>query len=773
MRLCSLLLCSALVLSCSAPQQLERPRGNLETLNSAADDFAPTFRPTAPTELFFTSKRRGSEDLWTATLRLRGDSLLPQPPLLDSSAFGRWLTSLPANEGTAAFLSPTEGIAAAQRILDSRQPIPIGGMDLFLFRLTPEGWRASPLEELNSEAWDAQPTVGVRGDTVLLIFASDRMVPNPSPEHGWSRPFANAFSLLPNGDTLWGNADLYYAFRIGGTWTPARNLAEVPGGYLVNTPAQEYFPFFFCIEHHPRLFFASNRAGDFDLYEAELTVDFARQQLLVRSVRALPKGTDTLNSPFDELSPAIPFPHVTPDSLRWFFFASNRDSLPRPARTGRHVIRSVGGFDLYAFPIALECRPPRLAYRVVLLDQERPERPIVDPVIELRDSTGRVLERRTTASATFELQPGRFYQIAGGSLRDSLPCDRPEPVLISYTTPEGIPTRQQLSLSQRSRHFLPLPIPTTDTTLHDTIWIRPLWYTPPQCQWSFSEMLKDPLRRSVPYYQTGFWEVNTSQNLRRHLWLFHTPSYRDASFIELHPANQYFGYRFVQPAAQQQRRRLRYDRRVAEYQSFARIVEQNLQLLADSITRIILPRFLDYNARRNGIAKLIITTAAYSDFRPILRGDYRGTETISYIGGAYDSATGQLRVYPVVIRPGASLVGADNDTLSELRAYFGFRELLSRLQRDSLFARLLREGTILLPTDTRSAEEFLDRARRASVIFLTEGRNYDPTVIPRRRGYLDRVEDYYELDIVRRLDVFVDIVEQQGPLLRRPPCCAP
>ena len=769
------LLCSAFVwYSCSSPQHIERPRGNLEPVNSPGNDFAPTFYPSAPEELFFTSDRRGSEDLWSARIQLSPERLSLQAPILDSSGFGRWLSSMPANEGTAVFIAPTEGIAAAQRI-PTPEPRMTGGMDLFGFRFRDGAWHAFPLgDSLNSPAWDAQPTVGVRGDTVLLIFASDRMVSDPGPEHGWSRPFANAFTILPNGDTLWGNADLYYAFRVGGRWSPARNLAEVPGGNLINTPAQEYFPFLFCPEYRPRLLFASNRNGDFDLYIAELHIDFARQRLFVRSVRALPKGSDTINSPAAELSPAIPFPHARPDSLHWLFFASDRDTLPRSGTASGRTIRNVGRFDLYAFPITLECRPPRVTYAVVVLDQENPARLIRQPVIELRDAQGRVRERRTAQQAQFELQPGEFYSVAGGSLYDSLACEQPELQLISYVTPEGIPNRQQLSLSQRSRAgAFAITGVTADTTIYDTVWIRPIWYAPPQCRWMFSEMLKDPLRRSVPYYQTAFWEVNTSANLRRHLWLLQTRPYADAGFIELHADNKYFGYRFIESAALREARKRRHERRVAEYAAFARIVDQNLQLLADSITRIILPRFLDYNARRNGQAKLIITLAAYSDFRPIVRGDYRGNEPVAYIGGSYDSAAARLRVTSVVVPPGASLVGADNDTLSKLRAYFGFQELLQYLKRDSLFAALRQRGTILLPTDVTTPEEFLRRAREVPIIVLAEGRRYDPTVIPRKYGYIDREEDFYELDVVRRLDVFVDLVEMQGTLLRKPPCCAP
>lgn len=769
------LCCACLLWGCSSPRSvLERPRGNLEVLNSPNDDFAPSFHPNAPGELFFTSNRRGSEDLWSARFLARTDTLIAQPPLLDSSGFGRWLSSLPANEGTAAFISPTEGVAAAHRI-QTPQPQMTGGMDLFGFLFCNGSWHAFPLgDSLNSPAWDAQPTVGVRGDTVLLLFASDRMVSTPGPERGWSRPFANAFSLLPNGDTLWGNADLYYAFRVGGRWSPARNLAEIPGGQLVNTRAQEYFPFLFCPEYRPRLLFASNRSGDFDLYIAELDVDFARQRLAVRSVRALPKGKDTINSDFAELSPAIPPPHARPDSLHWLFFASDRDTLPRPGSDSRRTLRNVGPLDLYAFPIVLECRPPRITYTVVVLDQENPARPLRQPVIELRTADGTVRERRTAQQASFELRPGEFYSVAGGSLYDSLSCQSPEPQLIFYATPDGVPNRQQLGLSERSRAgAFSVTTVTADTTVYDTIWVRPVWYTPPQCRWMFSEMLKDPLRRSVPYYQTAFWEVNTSANLQRHLRLFRTRAYHDAGFIELHPDNQYFGYRSLEPATLREHRKQRYARRVSEYTSFARIVDQNLQLLADSIARIIIPRFLEYNAHRKGQAKLIITLAAYSDFRPIFRGEYRGSDTIVYMSGSYDSATARLCLSSVIIPPGASLVGADNDTLSKLRAYFGFQELLRYLQRDGLFATLRRQGAILLPTDAATPGEFLRRAQQAPIVMLAEGRRYDPTVIPRKRGYIDRHDDFYELDIVRRVDVFVDLVEAQGLLLHKPPCCLP
>jgi hypothetical protein len=772
-------LCALLLWSCaSKPPQVERPRGNLEALNSAAREFAPAFRPGNPDLLYFTSDRAGSEDVWRARVQLSPTGVVVlEPPAPDNSEFRRWLTSWGANEGTIAFLSPTEAIAAALRTPEVEQALALsGGMDLLGLLFADGQWYAFPLgDSLNSAAWDAHPTVGVRGDSVLLIFASDRPVDTPAPHRGWSFPFRNAVRVLPSGDTLRGNADLYYAWRINGHWSPARNLAEVPGGELLNTTAQEYFPFLFCIEHRPRLLFVSDRAGDYDIYLAELRVDFAHRSLEVLQVQPLPKGEDSLNSFFAELSPAIPPPHPSADSVRLLLFSSDRDTLARKLSEGR-VRKNVGALDLYALPIVLECRPPRITYELVVLDRTDPRRPVLHPFLELRDASGQTITTSTTGRLRAELQPGRLYTAFGGSRHSSPECVAPEPVIIGYT---GLVEGQELlslhhpipsELSQQGGFRIPTP--TADTLVRDTLWLTPQWYTPPQCRWIFSERLADPLRRSVPYYQTAFWEVNTSANLQRHLSLLRSARYRDAGFIELHPSNQYWGYLWLEDPAQRERRRLRYERRVQQYAEFARTVDANLRLLADSITRIILPRFLEY-ARHRPAAKLIITLAAYSDIRPIVRGEYLGTDTVCYIGGHYDSLAAGFRVQLVCVPPGASLVGADNDTLSKLRAYYGYRELLGLLLRDTLMQRLRQSGQLLLPTDTRSVEEFARRAADASVIVLAEGRYYDPQVRPQLAGYYGREGDYYELDTVRRLDVFVELVERQGALYYRPPCCLP
>jgi hypothetical protein len=65
---------------------------------------------------------------------------------------------------------------------------------------------------------------------------------------------------------------------------------------------------------------------------------------------------------------------------------------------------------------------------------------------------------------------------------------------------------------------LPLGSIFSDTTLMDEISISKAWERKPACP----EVLEIPQKhRSIAYFQTGFWEVNTSSNLKRDLKLLH------------------------------------------------------------------------------------------------------------------------------------------------------------------------------------------------------------------------------------------------------------
>ncbi|MEO5930018.1 MAG: hypothetical protein ABIR47_08800 [Candidatus Kapaibacterium sp.] len=306
-----------------------------------------------------------------------------------------------------------------------------------------------------------------------------------------------------------------------------------------------------------------------------------------------------------------------------------------------------------------------------------------------------------------------------------------------------------------------VPISQSDITIRDTIMLRPKFYTPPLCEWLYTRDV--PFERNVPYFQTGFWEVNTSAGLERDRRKLASGELADANFIELHPANNYFG------TVTGEKR----ERRVREYTAFAQKVDHNLNQMASELTGQIIPEYLEFEARSKGSnPKLVIQILAFSDFRPVQRGYYAGGERVRYVGGRYDAANGALTAYDVDIPAGASLVGQDNDTLSKLRAYFGYRELLKHLERDPVFSRMIADGTVLLPFPNINAAEYMRRMSRAKIIVTMEGRFVDGRVQPTTAGYTDRKGDYYDLDDVRRIDVQVNRLEYDGVSLRKSPCCS-
>ncbi|MDW8075232.1 MAG: hypothetical protein RML15_05500 [Bacteroidota bacterium] len=359
-----------------------------------------------------------------------------------------------------------------------------------------------------------------------------------------------------------------------------------------------------------------------------------------------------------------------------------------------------------------------------------------------------------------------------------------------------IPLRQELVLSELSkRGMFPTCDPTDpnqqDVELYDTIYIEPQYYVFPPCERVY--VRDTQFVRNVPYFQTTFWEVNTSRGLAEHLVRFRTAAYRDAGFIELHRSNQYWGPEAVLDSQLRARREHLLAERIEQYRHYARYVDRNYATIVRSVCDTLLPGFADMLARLQGDTtayaseKLIISVVAYSDARPIRRGLYLGAP-IEYFPARFDTGTFRLE-FPqqqaIVVRTGASLVGTDNDTLSKLRAYYGYTELLARLRNCPLFVEFERRGQVLLPTDVRTREEFESRLQRSRIVFVVEGRYADTTVLAQTPAYAalrllqiadpetiaqQHSNDYFKYDNVRRVDVTIHRASYSGGMLRRPLC---
>lgn len=303
--------------------------------------------------------------------------------------------------------------------------------------------------------------------------------------------------------------------------------------------------------------------------------------------------------------------------------------------------------------------------------------------------------------------------------------------------------------------------PQQDTVIYDTVVVYPVYEAAAPCMKVFAT--SDSVR-NVPYFQTGFWEVNTSTGYKRHLDRLRKGDLEDASWIELNWRNQYWGSRTPGEVSQ------RLERRRYEYRKKAEIIDGNISTLVGR-TSEMLHRFWRDNAADPN-AKMIISMIAYSDLRPIRVGRFKSDTSIRYIAASYDSVNQSFGMpQSVMIRPEASLVGSDNDTLSKLRAYFGYTAVHDVLEQDSLYADLRAKGLVVVPTDASTPAEYAERVRSARVIVLAEGRKVDMSVKPQVRAYVGDEDDYYSLDAVRRVDIIVRRIDLRAPAWIIPECC--
>lgn len=154
----------------------------------------------------------------------------------EAKSFGKPINSQ-FNEGSACLSRDGKTLYFAR----CESPDGMGNCDLYTASIQPDdtwGQIRNLGANVNSEAWDSQPTLSTNEDT--LYFASDRL---------------GGFGL----------SDIYYTYKTkNGNWAKAKNL-----GPVVNTRESEVSPFF-----HPLyqvLYFSSRgqlyNFGDFDIYK--------------------------------------------------------------------------------------------------------------------------------------------------------------------------------------------------------------------------------------------------------------------------------------------------------------------------------------------------------------------------------------------------------------------------------------------------------------------------------------------------------------------------
>ncbi|HPR62302.1 MAG TPA: hypothetical protein PLF35_15205, partial [Prolixibacteraceae bacterium] len=406
-----------------------------------------------------------------------------------------------------------------------------------------------------------------------------------------------------------------------------------------------------------------------------------------------------------------------------------------------------------------------------------------------------------SAKAQLKLYSGLNYQLKGGSTANAQTgtyfCNlHPSYIFIGYAKP----------MEQKAKNFndnnevisgaiinsmlttefgnLPLKGIVCDTIIYDTIQITKAWERKPLCP---GKLNIEPTHRSISYFQTGYWEVNTSENLRRDLAALHdgfeieniynpqgpitrtrsdyyvrgyeqpmfevntndasSYSIANAPWIELHPNNYYWGDRPGFESRLERRMQGRKDR-IAQYVDYAEKVDENLKNLTDTI-KLKYINLLDLH--KDLKPKLLIEIFAVSDQREASRSWYIG-DTVSYRGSEYNEYTKKFNTEMVKIVPpkvnentktvtevktctlelnadgdNGTLLGIPGDNtdlntnLSRLRAYYGYKEVLKRLQTSDTFNKYLAANKVALPDNNISYDE-------ADIIIITRGKRIDGDV---------------------------------------------
>ena len=339
----------------------------------------------------------------------------------------------------------------------------------------------------------------------------------------------------------------------------------------------------------------------------------------------------------------------------------------------------------------------------------------------------------------------------------------------------GIVVKSAQIPSEISRNeFIYVPLNQRNTPeINDLVYVLPGYFVKPPCHCEFINFFTN-YEQNVPYFQTGFWEVNTLKNYRRDMRRLETGAFSEAKWIELHKNNKYFG--------EDKKGRLG---RIYEYETYAKVVDKNIDKMTDVIVNSLIPAFnvIDSISVNN---KLVIQIDAWSDKRPVALGWYIG-ENVDYYEGTLNQDAADnfsLDLKKVSIKHGNSL-NLNNDTLSKLRAYNGYKELLSRMSDSKKFGdnfnEYLEKGLVLLPdkineslnnkSNSKDNQELRNMIDKAKIIILTKGNYYDPTEYKLPYYAKDADSSLYMLDTVRRVEVIINTMEFSGGALRKSKCC--
>jgi hypothetical protein len=506
----------------------------------------------------------------------------------------------------------------------------------------------------NLDTWESQPSLSVNGKH--LFFVSDRKIEKDG------KTIVN--NLTSN------NLNIFYSFYDGSKWSAPVAVIELNSDSSDITPQIRF--------DQSVLYFSSNREGNFQIYEVPLKLDNLKGGYAIRKneiklfsdrLFATSGKEDTevkLNDGYNQQYPFVYYNPLNRKSPRSLFWAADNPG-------------GFGGYDLYGCDLPFE-----VELNAVLVDRYVTiGRSIDRPVIELKGFNGRSAD---SCSSKFTLYSGLSYQLFGGSTASpengTYSCDiDPSFIHVGYSKPDrNHPIDKNLhseiisgpvvesELTWRKGKILVSGI-LNDTVIYDTVFITKAWMKKPPCP---RKLNIDPTYRSIAYFQTGYWEVNTSENLKRDLIKLHdgfevepnddlyrpskitrnrsdynvvgydspifpvkttdrhSYSIANAPWIELHPNNQYWGDR---PGFESklQLRMLGRKERINQYVDYAKKVDENLNNLTDTIKY----KYIQLLDKHQGIKpKLLIEIFAVSDKREVTRSWYIG-DTVQYRGSEY------------------------------------------------------------------------------------------------------------------------------------------
>lgn len=468
---------------------------------------------------------------------------------------------------------------------------------------------------------------------------------------------------------------------------------------------------------------------------------------------------------------------------------------------------------------------PNIRYNLIVKNQ-LDGRHILDPELKINNE---VIKSDT---ATRYLDYGAKVKSSGGSNYSGFDCSIFDSVVVqSYHIPvKGVEYTLESKISELElvvganvnsdlSYTSPYNITNSDlcqnTVINDTVWLLPSYYFKPACEMKYITL--EGFHKNIPYFQTGFWEVNSKENFQSHLDRLESGftidksekqvtrdksdytvvnesslypiklddknkySISNARWIELHPNNTYWGQRKDLWQGESPERFDKREERINDYKKFSERVSENLDAMAEEIAMNIIPVFNEIKSKPgNEQSKLLIEMFALSDQRDVKRGWYIGDETIKYTEGEYNERNNQINfkninINPPVVNENTKTVSAktdlnyNNSTLSELRAWFGYNEIYKRLKKYSSFNEFPTDKVITPDNPAPSNIEL----NKANIIILTKGKKIDEFSKSHIDKYADKNKEssFYLYDTTRRVEIQIRVVNYSEGYLVPSDCC--